>query len=368
MIYLDAAATTPVDEEVLNLYNKITTNYPGNVNSSHKLGLEAKAIYDDSLNTLSSLLNIPSNTITLTSGATESNTLAINGLIKAYPNRNKHIISTKTSHPSVTNLLNTLIDYKITYLELNKDGRVDLNQIKDLLMEKPLLVSIPYIDSELGIIEDIEGISKLMKESNTFFHLDATQAFNKINIDYTQADLISWSPHKYFGPKGIGYLYVRPNLNIKPIFPADNSLRGGTIPLPLVAASSLASIKAVKDRDKFSVVELNNIIIDKLSTYEDVVINNTVYSHPSFINISVLGIKSTTLVNAFSNNNICISARSACSGEKQYSYSVLALTNDKDRASSSIRITLSKTTTKEEINTFLQVFGKIYQDLKGDLT
>ena len=369
MIYFDYAATTPVDSDVLDFYNKITKEYPGNINSPHQLGIDANRVYLDSINTLASLINVKPGSLTITSGATESNNLAINGLIKAYPNRHRHILSIKLSHPSVITVLDHLTDFKVSYLNLDQDGRINLTDLEEALLEKPLLLTIPALDSELGIIQDLTAISNLLAKHQTFFHIDATQIFNKTKINFKLFDLISWSPHKYFGPKGIGYLYVRPNLTLKPIIKGGTNqlLRGGTIPLPLVAAGAKASLKALENIEQYSNLEsLSNRITSMLATYPNVVLNHTKYSHPAFINFSIPGVKSATLVNAFSRHGIYLSARSACSGSDQYSASVLALTNDQTLASSSVRLTISLLTTEEEVNTFLAVFDQVYHQLRSD--
>ena len=371
MIYLDYSATTPPDKRVLNTFNKVCIEYPGNSNSLHKLGTDAKELEDYSTKKIEELLKLKNKEIIYTSGSTESNNQAIKGVCYKYQNRGNHIITTYLEHSSIKSTMNYLQDknFTIDYVRLNDNGEVDLGHLKKLLTNETILVSICAIDSELGIKQPIDKIKNILKDyPKCIFHVDCTQALGKINIDFNDIDLASVSLHKIYGLKGIGMLIKNKNLVIDPILHGGKSTtiyRGGTPALPLIVSSMKAIdliIPNIENNYKY-ISKLNKIITDKLKKYPNIHINSTDLSVPHIINISIKNIKPETFVHALDEYDIYISTKSACSEANTMSDSVYAVTKDRELATHSLRISLSHLTTEEEVLEFLNVFDKCYQKL-----
>lgn len=370
MIYLDYSATTPIDKEVLKSFCD-ASEYIGNPNSLHKLGIEAHNLIDSATDQIKKLLNLNDEEIIYTSGSSESNNLAIKGVCDKYPNRGKHIITTPFEHSSIYGPINYLVDrgYIVDFVKIDKNGLVDLEDLKYLLTDDTVLVSINAVNSELGIRQPIEQIGELLKDyPKVIFHADLTQAIGKIDIDTKNIDMFSFSAHKFFGIKGIGCLVKKKKLIIEPLIhggKSTTSFRSGTPMTQLIVSISKALRLALEDKEQKyqKVKELNEYLKDKLSKYENVYINSNEYAIPHILNLSVVGVKPETMQHALEEDEIYISTQSACSVSNAHSKAVLALTNDKKRAESSIRISISYKTTKEEIDKFLESFDKQYQKL-----
>ncbi|MEE3344119.1 MAG: cysteine desulfurase family protein [Bacilli bacterium] len=371
MIYLDYCATTPVDKRVLNTFNKVCIDYPGNSNSLHKLGADAHELEEYATDRIKKMLQLNNKDIIYTSGASESNNQAIKGICFKYKNRGKHIITTYLEHSSIISTMKYMSDleYDIDYVKIDKDGRVDLEHLKKLLRNDTVLVSICMVDSELGIRQPIEEISKILKDyPKCFFHVDCTQALGKIDIDFNLMDLASISMHKIYGMKGIGMLIKNSSINILPLIHGGKSstvYRAGTPALPLIVSSMKAIELAMEDMNsKYKYVEkLNNRIMDKIGSYDDVKVNSTKYSISYVINISLNKIKPETFVHAMDEYDIYLSTKSACSDSSTMSDAVYAVVKDRDSASHSIRISLSYKTEEEEIDKFLVLFEEVYRKL-----
>lgn len=371
MIYLDYAATTPVDKRVLNTFNKVCLEYPGNSNSLHKLGQASKELEDYTTESISKLLNLKSSEIIYTSGASESNNHIIKGIASKYKNRGKHIITTYLEHSSVLSTLNYLSNqgFIVDYVRIKDDGQVDLEHLKKLLTNDTILVSICAVDSELGLVQPIEEIASIIKEyPKCFFHSDYTQALGKIDIDFNIPDFISVSAHKIYGLKGIGMIIKKKNIIIDNLIHGGKSTttyRSGTPALPLIVSTMKALtliLPHIKENTKY-IEKLNISILNFLKAYPDISINSTTNSIPNTINISLANIKPETFVHALDEYDIFISTKSACSSTNSMSDSVYAVTKDRDKAMHSIRISLSHLTTEEEITKFKQAFANCYQQL-----
>ena len=371
MTYLDYSATTPVDEDVLNTFVEVNRKYIGNPNSLHKLGIESKSLIDAATNQIASLLNIKEKEIIYTSGASESNNLAIKGIAYKYQNRGKHIITTEFEHSSIYGPLTYLQKqgFTVDFVKTNEFGLVDLDDLKRLLNDETILVTVGAVNSEIGIIQPIDEIGKIIKNyPKCFFHVDITQAIGKINIDFENIDLASCSAHKIYGIKGIGMLYKKENISIEPLIHGGKSTtvyRSGTPCVGLIASFAKALRLMLQDIDKNYkyISTINEKLVNELSKYSDVSINSNKYCIPNILNISVQGIKPETMLHALENHDIYISTQTACS-KGTVSKSVLALTKDEKKASSSIRISLSHLTKEEEINYFVKCFDKCYNELK----
>lgn len=371
MIYLDYSATTPVDKRVLNAFNKVCMDYPGNSNSLHKLGVKAHELEEYATDRIKNMLKLNNKDIIYTSGASEANNQAIKGICFKFKNRGMHIITTYLEHSSIINTMNYMSDlgFEVDYVKVDDDGRVDLEHLKKLVRNDTVLVSVCMVDSEVGIRQPIEEISKILKDyPKCFFHVDCTQALGKIKIDFDLMDLASLSMHKIYGLKGIGMLIKNSSINILPLIHGGKSstvYRSGTPALPLIVSSMKAIELALDDIDsKYEYVnKLKNKIVNKLRSYEDVDVNSTKYSISYVINFSLKNIKPETFIHAMDEYDIYLSTRSACSSSSSMSDAVYAIVKDRDRASKSIRVSLSYKTTEGEVDKFLGLFDEIYKKL-----
>ena len=370
MIYLDYSATTPVDNRVLDSFNKASIDFIGNPNSLHKLGVKSKELIDSSIKQIKDILNLNNSEIIFTSGSSESNNLAIKGICEKYQNRGKHIITTPLEHSSIYGPLNYLseLDFEVDFVNLDENGKVDIADLKNKMREDTILVSITAVNSEIGILSPLEEIEDVLKDySKCFLHVDATQAIGKIKIDLNGIDLVSFSAHKFFGIKGIGCLIKRENINITPQIHGGKSTtiyRSGTPTVALIASLAKAIRLAYEniDADYEHVLDLNKYLRKNLENYENVHINSNDCCIPHILNLSVIGVKPETMLHALEEYDIYISTQSACSTGAS-SKAVMALTHDERMANSSIRVSISKLTTKEEIDEFLKAFDECYNHL-----
>lgn len=369
MIYLDYSATTPVNPEVLDSLVKVSRDYIGNPNSMHNLGVKSRALLKSATRQIADCLNVKMEEIIYTSGATEANNTALLGVALRYKNRGNHIILSKLEHPSEYVLANYLenLGFRISYVNNDSDGLIDLDDLKSLITDKTILVSIVGVNSEVGVRQPLKTIRQIIKKENpnTIFHSDLTQALGKVAINLNDVDLASFSGHKIYGPKGIGLLYKSEKVDIVPLIHGsskDFPLRAGTPPLPLIVALSKAIRLCLIDSDKkeLYVKKLNEKIVDDLSHYPNLKFNNTKYSIYNVINISLMDIKPESFVHAMEDHEVYISTNTACSSG-ELSTSVMALYGDKKRAMTTIRISLSCNTTMDEVNKFLTFFHGEYQ-------
>ncbi len=371
MVYLDYAANTVVDKEVLDLYYDVSLKYFANPNSIHKLGVEAKNQIDMATNKIAKILNCLPEEVIYTSGATESNNLAIIGLCEKYKNFGKHIIISSLEHTSIVAPVNYLTQqgFEVDVLNVSVDGKVSVDELKKLIRDDTILVSITSVDSELGIKQPIEEIGEVLKDyPNTHFHTDSSQAIGKVKMDFTNVDLVTIAPHKFYGLNGFGILIKKKDVLLKPIILGGKSTtiyRSGTPVLPMVVANAYALEKAINNQDKRDeyVGKLNKEVISFLEKHDKVHINNTNNSVIYTINFSIKGVNSEEFIKKLSDNDIYMSPKTSCCPNKTPSKHVLALTNDKSLAKSSMRLSLSHLTTEEDLNTFYEVFDKLYGEI-----
>lgn len=378
-IYLDYAANTPVDKEVLNTFSEVTLKYFANPNSTHGLGIITSQKIEE---TTSNILNIfhketdisKNSEIIYTSGSSESNNLAIKGVAKAYRENGKHIISTFLEHSSVSAPLTYLREqgYEIDIVNITNEGKVDIEHFKSLLRKDTILVSICYVDSEVGIVQPIDEISKILKEyPNCFLHVDCTQAIGKIKVNLENVDLISFAPHKFYGLNGFGALVKNKDIVLEPLIDGGASTsiyRSGTPVIGQICALEKAleiTFEKFKERQNY-VRNLNSKIRNAILKYDDVKINTILDENPYILNISVNNIKATEFKNKLEEYGICVSIKSACTVTITPSRIVMAMTHDRKRALSSWRISLSHLTKEEDITRFLEIFNKCYIYFKGE--
>lgn len=369
MIYLDYSATTPVLKEVLDSYNKVTIDYFGNPNSLHSLGVKSRELLNSATKQISNIFKIKEEEVIYTSGSTEANNLALIGSALARGKRGSHIVVSKLEHESIYGICNYLesIGFYIDYVKNTADGVIDLDDLKGLVNENTILVSICAVNSELGIRQPLKTIKQVINKENpnTIFHSDMTQAVGKIPINLSDVDMASMSGHKIYGPKGIGMLYKKTGINIKPILYGSNKdIRPGTPALPLIVSFSKALRIANSDLDKKenTIKKHNDKICEFLSGYPKILINKTPYSIPNILNISLMNIKPETFIHALEKHDVYVSSNTACSSGK-ISSAVLGVYGDKKRALTTIRISLSYMTTNEEVNEFINIFESVYNKL-----
>lgn len=370
MIYLDYSATTPVDIDVFDTLSKVTKNYIGNPNSMHSLGQKSMELLESATKQIADIFGVSSNEIVYTGGSTESNNMAIIGAALANHKKGKHIIVSKLEHPSIYVICDYLksIGFEISYVKNDSDGLIDFDDLKKLIREDTILVSISAVNSEIGIRQPLKMIRQIIKKENmgTIFHSDMTQAIGKVSVNMRDTDLASVSGQKIFGPKGIGFLYKSSMIKVTPLLygSTKENINPGTPPLPLIAALSKAVRLANENLEKKErfVTLLNEKIVNTLSKYPNILFNKTKYSIPHILNISVMDVMPEVMVHALANHEIYVSSNTACSSG-EVSSAVLAVYNDLNRAKHTIRISLSHVTTTEEINRFLEVFKEEYEKL-----
>ena len=375
MIYLDYSATTPVASEVLDSFDKVSLEYIGNANSLHKLGMESHDLMDASTSQIAALLGVSKSEVIFTSGASEANNLALIGSVLQYKNRGKHILTTKLEHSSVLDTVLYLKEfgYEVEYINVLENGKIDLDDLINKIRSDTVLVSISHVNSELGIIQDVNIIGEILKKyPKIIFHVDGPQAVGKIKVNLEDIDLYSFSSHKIYGLKGVGCLIKKKNIELTPIIHGGKSqtkYRSGTPSLALYVSMAKALKLCLNDFDmKYKhVLDLNKYLKKNLETMNKVHINSTDVSVPHIVNISVLGIKPETMLHALESENIYISTKTACSYDSSMSLSVYEVTKNKDLARSSLRISLSYLTTKDEIDKFLKVFKDKIEELSLEL-
>lgn len=369
MIYLDYSATTPVSYEVLDTISKVTKEFIGNANSLHALGVKSANLLESATKQIADIYGISTNEIIYTSGATEANNMALIGVAMANHKKGKHIIVSKLEHPSIYAICNYLksIGFEISYVNNDKEGLIDFEDLKNKIREDTILVSICAVNSETGVRQPLKMIRQIIKKENiaTIFHSDITQAVGKVSINFHDIDLASMSAHKIFGPKGIGFLYKSNMIKITPIIYGSgkfNELKPGTPPLPLIAALSKAIRLANTDlekRERF-VNLLNMKIVNFLEKYPEIKINKTKYSIPQILNISIMNIMPETFLHMLDKHEVYLSTNTACSSG-EISNSIMAIYDDSKRAKHTLRISLSYVTTTDEINKFLEIFKEEYE-------
>jgi len=389
-IYLDYAATTPVDEEVLREMLPYFNKKFGNASSIHSFGQEAIAAIDKSREKIAKLFNCDFSEIIFTGSATESNNLAIKGLdFNSCGRRNygqAHIISTTIEHESVLEPLKELerAGHKVTYLPIDKDGLIKISNLEKSIRNNTILISIIYANNEIGMIQPIKEIGKLLEKINKkrrenglskiYFHTDAVQALNYLECrpDWLKIDLLTFSGHKIYGPKGVGGLYVRKNTPLSPIISGGGQefgLRSGTENAPYVIGLAKAVDLAIKNREKRSkhILDLRNKLWKNIIKYNKGAKLNGSFTNrlPNNLNIRFVGLSNEMLIVALDQAGIAVSAGSACSSRALAASHVLkamGLTSKQMRES--IRITLGKNTTKEEIKKAAEIINVLSKKLK----
>lgn len=373
MIYLDYAATTPLNNEVLESFVAFNKKFFANPSSAHKLGAEMSRFESKAREQIASLFGVTSDEVIFTSGATESNNLAIKGTAFKYQNRGKHIITSKGEHPSVLHTFEQLEEtfgFKVTYLNLNEDGTVNLDELEKAMDDETILVSIMAVNNEVGAINDPKVIGKIVhKFPKAFFHSDATQAIGKIDLDYSDTDLISLSAHKLNGFKGSGLLIKKKNVDLMPVASGGGQefgLRSGTnnVPYEMSLAKTLRlAFEKQKEHYDYACF-LNNYLREELSKINGITFNSGKKASPFILDIGILK-KASVVSEALSNKEIYVSTKSACSSKRTpFSHVLKAMGKDELACQNALRISISHLTTKEELTVFVKELKNILETVK----
>ena len=371
MIYLDYAAHAPADPAVLERFCDMERRFPANPNSVHAAGKAAREEMARVTEQIAALTGASPAEVIFTSGATEANNLAIKGIAQASRHIGKHIISTQLEHSSVGASLSVLQQqgYEIDLLNVNRDGKADLAQLRELLRKDTILVAVCAVDSEIGTVQPVKEIAEIVKQyPDCRLHVDATQAVGKTDLWFDGVDTMSFTAHKFYGPNGIGALYKRRGLVIEPQISGGASTtiyRSGTPTLGLAAALEASLTKALAEQPQriAHVQHLHDRLAAALQAYPEVRFNSPAGAVPHILNVSVNGIKATRFQQALSEQGVCVSVKSACSSDGMPSKAVFAVSRDRRNALSSWRISLSHLTTEQEITDFMQAFDACYNAL-----
>lgn len=371
MIYLDYAANTPVDPAVLEVFCKSEKTYIGNPNSDHCVGQTAREEMARVTEAIAGLLGVDPTEIIYTSGASESNNLAIKGIAQASRHMGRHIISTALEHASVNGALAALQQqgYEVDWVGVGRDGMINLKQLQSLLREDTVLVCVCAVDSELGAVQPIQQIAEGLEDfPHCRLHVDATQAAGKTELVLNGVDTMSIAPHKFYGLNGSGILFKRKNTAIEPLIHGGSGTtiyRSGTPALALAASTEKAlELALTHQRERIQYIRaLNAQLRTALLRYPAVRINSPENAVPHILNLSVQGVKGTAFQRALNERGVCVSVKSACSTEGAPSQAVLAVSGDRRNALASWRISLSHLTAWNEIEDFLQIFDLCYGEL-----
>ncbi len=374
MIYLDYAANTPACEAVIQNFGECERQFIMNPNANNPLAIEAKQRLDEAKNRLADILKIKPNELIFTSSGTESNNLAIKGIAGEHGARKKHIITSFLEHSSMLGPIGELEKqgYTIDYVNLQADGRFDLEHLQSLLREDTLVVALCEVDSEVGIHQDIRGIAKCVREhSDAFIHIDGTQAVGKVPVFVEYVDSYTFSGHKLYGFNGSAALVLKESVIIEPLHHGGLSIspyRSGTPSLSLIdsLATALEGLAQKQEQHYAYVKELQGQLLEFFGRYEGIRINSTQRSVPYIMNITLTCVKAEALKNRLAEHGIFVSTKSACSSPYAPSRSVYALTKDKKGARSTLRISLSHLTTQEEIEAFKKIFDIELRKLKDE--
>lgn len=376
--YFDYASTTPVDPRVADkMYEclKLDGNFGNPASRSHEFGWKAEEAVERARMQVASLVNADTREIVWTSGATESDNLAIKGAARFYKDRGNHIITSKIEHKAVLDPCRQLEreGFEVTYLDPNEDGVITLEMLKEHIKDETILVSLMHINNELGSVTDIEEIGNFTRENNIIFHVDAAQSTGKVNIDLSNlnVDLMSFSGHKTYGPKGVGALYVRrkPRVRLEALIHGgghERGFRSGTLATHQIVGMGEA-FKIAQDemeKDNKLIKKLSDIFYEEISKIEEIFLNgNEKNKVPNITNVSFAYIEGESLIMAL--QDVAVSSGSACtSASLEPSYVLRALGRPDELAHSSIRFSFGRFTTEEEVRSVAETTKKVVAQLR----
>jgi len=370
-IYLDNGATTKVDPKVVKAMNKFHEDNYGNASSIHHKGTEAKRALEEARNTIAKSIKSKKEEIVFTSGGTEANNFAIKEI--AFSNRSKgdHIITTEIEHDCVLNSCKLLekMGFKVTYLKVDKEGFVNPDDLEKAITDKTILVSIIHGNNEIGTIQELPKLYEICKKHDVYFHTDACQSYTKTDLSAKYADLITLNAHKLHGPKGVGALYIKKGVKIQPLIHGggqERNLRSGTENIPNIVGFAEAVKLAKKEYIK-KMVKLRDYFIEEALKIPETTLNGPTGNKRlcNNINISFRYIEGESIGSFLDAKGICSSTGSACSSKSlEPSHVIMALEKNSERAHGSLRFTISRFTTKQELDFTLQELKKTVEKLR----
>lgn len=366
-IYLDHAATTSVDEIVLNKMLPYFHLSYGNPSSMYTIGMKNKRIIEESRKQVANMIGAKQKEIYFTSCGTESDNLALKGIAYANQEKGKHIITSKIEHPAILNTCKSLEKqgYEITYLNVDNKGFVKLDELKKAIRPDTILISVMFANNEIGTIQQIEQIGMIAKHNNIYFHTDSVQAIGniKINVKKMNIDLLSMSAHKFYGPKGVGAIYIKEGTNINRVQDGghqEKGLRSGTENVPGIVglAEALKLAEDTMEENNKKILQLRDYFIERLKQINSkIVINGDMENRlPGNINVTFPNCDGQDLLFKLDEKGICASAGSACStGDSNPSHVLTAIGLTAKEAEGTLRFSLGKENTKEEIDYVINV-------------
>ncbi|MGO3733162.1 MAG: cysteine desulfurase family protein [Vagococcus sp.] len=375
MIYFDNSATTQINPSVLDTYVKTSQRFIGNPSSLHRLGEQSHVMLEKSREQIANQLDVLKETIYFTSGGTECNNWIIKGTAIEKKPFGQHIILSSIEHPSVTETARQLehLGFSISYVPVNKKGIIDVNALKEMITSQTILVSTIVINNEIGTIQPIKDISKLLEEHPTIhFHVDAVQAVGKIPTEdwlTDRVDFASFSSHKFHGPRGTGIMYWKKGCKLAPLLNGggqEKNKRSGTENLPGIVSSAKAMRLLFEDRDRkqLHMERLRDYLRDSVQQYPKVTvfsIDSKEHAAPHIICFGLKGIRGEVLVHAFEEKELFVSTTSACSSRKKSNSSTLiSMGVPSDVAETAIRVSFNESNTMMEVEQFLIVFKQLY--------
>lgn len=376
MIYFDNSATTKPYQDVLDSFVKVSTSYFGNPSSLNGLGVQAEKLLTQAREQVAQLLKVKAKEVFFTSGGTESNNLAVKGTAMMHKQRGRHIITSSIEHPSVGKAMEQLEEngFEVTYLPVDRYGRVQIEDVKKAIRKETILVSIMHVNNEVGTIQPIKEIGCLLKNyPNIIFHVDAVQGIGKVHLDLYEfgVDLCSISAHKFHGLKGTGALFIREGITLAPLLSGgeqETSIRSGTENVAGAVAMAKALRITFENRDAGmdKMKKIHMLLKEGISNMEGIHIHTPENNKaPHILNFSIPGIKSETFIHALEQEEIYVSTTSACSSKKKSpSKTLLAMGVSRICADSAIRISLSYENTVEEAITVVDAVKKVTKQLR----
>lgn len=378
IVYLDHAATTATKKEVIEEMLPYFNQKYGNASSIYNIGNEAREALEASRSKVAKILNAEPTEIYFTSGGSESDNLAIKGVAHANKEKGNHIITSKIEHHAILNSCKTLEQegFNITYLDVDKDGIIDLEQLKKSITDKTILISIMFANNEIGTIQPIEEIGKIANENNILFHTDAVQAVGNVKIDVKSMniDLLSMSSHKFYGPKGVGAIYIKKGSKVDKIIDGghhERNMRAGTENISGIVGLAKAlelAYENIEENNKH-LIDLRDYYINQVQAkIPNVKLNGHKTNRlPGNANMSFEKVNGEKLLLNLSLNGICASAGSACSaGESKASHVLLAIGLSPEMARSSLRTTFGNENTKEDVDYVIENLEKLVAKLRSE--
>ncbi|MBF2574307.1 cysteine desulfurase [Listeria welshimeri] len=374
MIYFDNSATTKPNDAVLETYTKVASNYFANPSSLHRFGAKSKELLDTSRKQIATMLGVLSEEIIFTSGGSEGNNLAIKGLAYSYKNRGNHIITSRIEHPSVRMVMEELESngFRVTYLQVNKNGVIDLEELKAALTKETILISIMGVNNEVGSIQPLQEIGEtIANREHTFFHVDFVQGIGKVPLEIGQMaiDLLTFSGHKFHALRGTGVLFKKKNVHLHPEILGggqEMGYRSGTENL----AGGVALAKALRlalenEQNTSELIEIRDYLLSEIAYMPDMTVHTKKsVAAPHIICFSAKGHRGEVLVHALEKEDIYISTTSACSSKQKLASSTLkAMGVTDEEATGAVRVSLSYESRLSEAKIFIQKLQEIIENL-----